>query len=177
MTAPSHEDKPQESEKPPPKRGNLVLPILITCLVILAGLYSPWILFISFALLPSLLIRTIDKSHKRALSFSVTGLNVTGLMLALQHSYNTYGPSPRPGMLFEDWINWVLPFGLAWMGVLFFMAFPVFFATVSEIVLQRKERRLKAQQNLLLKSWGTQLRQRIAGPPEEDKDKTKSAKD
>ncbi len=166
MTMPSHEEQPESTE--PDARSKLVVPILTTCLVLLAGLYSPWILFISFAMLPTLLIRTIDKSEKRHLTFSVTGLNITGLMLALQHSYSAYGASPKPGMLFEDWINWVFPFGLAWIGVLFFMAFPVAFASVMEVTLQRKEQRLKDKQKMLLEVWGTQLRQKATSTNEKD---------
>ncbi len=160
----------------PPMQGSrakLVLPILTACLVILAGIYSPWILFASFALLPTLLVRMLDKGEKRVLSFSVTGLNITGLMLALQHSYSTYGASPKSGELFQDWFNWTLPFGLAWIGILFFMAFPIVFASVMEIVLQHKERRLKDQQQTLLKAWGTQLQQKATSATDKD-DKKRS---
>ncbi len=178
MTTPSHEQEPHDSQVPPVAPSKFVVPILAACLVILAGLYSPWILFISFALLPSLLVRAIDKSEKRVLSFSITGLNITGLLLALQHSYNTYGSSPAPGLLFEDWVNWALPFGLAWVGILFFMAFPIVFASVMEIVLQHKEQRLKDQQKTLLKAWGTQITQKLSGSSKQDdeKDKEKSEK-
>ena len=177
MTTPSHEKEQQPTKDPRNLRTNLVAPILITCLVILAGLYSPWILFISFALLPCLLIRAIDKSEKRVLSFSVTGLNITGLMLALQHSYSAYGSSPASGMLFQDWVNWVLPFCLSWLGILLYMAFPVVFATVMEIILQRKEQRLKDQQKTLLKVWGTQLRQRTtASQRDNENDEEKGVK-
>ncbi len=166
MTMPSHEENPQPT--PHAARTKLVVPILVTCLVILAGIYSPWILFVSFALLPTLLIRMIDKSKKRLLTFSVTGLNITGLMLALQHSYNAYGSSPQPGMLFQDWVNWVFPFGLAWVGALFFMAFPIAFASVMEIILQRREQRLKDKQKMLLEVWGTQLRQKTTNDNTQD---------
>ena len=169
-SSPSNEDKPHLT------RAKLIVPILIACLVILAGLYSPWVLFASFALLPSLLIRMIDKSEKRVLSFSITGLNVTGLMLALQHSCSTYGSAPQSGILFQDWVNWALPFGLAWIGILFFMAFPVVFAAVMEVILQNKERRLKEKQKNLLKVWGTQLGQKTTtlSEKEESSDKKKS---
>ena len=123
MSVPSHEKEPQRTEALQETRTKLVVPILTACLVILAGLYSPWVLFISFAMLPTLLVRMVDKSKKRVLSFSVTGLNITGLTLALQHSYKVYGSSPQPGMLFQDWVNWALPFGLAWAGVFFSLLF------------------------------------------------------
>ncbi len=168
MSTPSHEKEPQHSEAPRATRTKLVVPILTACFVILAGLYSPWILFISFALLPSLLVRMVDKSEKRVLSFSVTGLNITGLTLALQHSYKVYGSSPQPGMLFQDWVNWAFPFGLAWAGILFFMAFPVVFTAVTEVTLQHKERRLKDQQKILLKAWGAQLRQKATSATKQD---------
>ena len=171
MSAPSPDDKPQSSAGTFPTHRNLVIPILAACLVVLAGLYSPWILYISFAMLPCILIRMIDKSEKRVLSFSVTGLNLTGLMLALQHSFGIYGLSPAPGVLFKDWVNWLFPFGLAWLGILFFMAFPVVFAALIEIRLSHKERRLKEQQKALLQTWGTQLTQNTATPSGGDDEK------
>ncbi len=178
MPTASNEKKPQASQALQESRSKPVVSILLTCLVILAGIYSPWILLVSFALLPSLLVRMVDKSENHFLSFSVTGLNIMGLLLALQHSYNTYGSSPRPGMLFQDWVNWVLPFGSAWLGVLFFMAFPIVFAAVMEITLQHKERRLKDQQKILLKVWGTQLGQKTTAPPKQDeRDDDKSEKE
>ena len=168
MSVPSHEKEPQRTEALQETRTKLVVPILTACLVILAGLYSPWVLFISFAMLPTLLVRMVDKSKKRVLSFSVTGLNITGLTLALQHSYKVYGSSPQPGMLFQDWVNWALPFGLAWAGVFFFMAFPVFFTAVMKITLQHKEQRLKDQQKTLLEAWGAQLRQNTRSANKQD---------
>lgn len=138
-------------------RAQIIIKIILICLVILAGLYSSWVLLISFALLPSVLIRQIDKKEKSTLIFAVTGLNATGLLMALQHSYKTYGIFPDSGQLFADWFNWLAPFGMAWTAILIFMIFPVALKTIIGMVLQNKEKKLREQQKTLLKDWGRQI--------------------
>ncbi len=140
------------------KRTRIITSILFACLLIIAGLYSSWFLLISFAMLPSVMIRQIEKKERGALITSVTGLNVVGLTIALQHSYRKYGISPEPGMLFSDWINWVLPFGMAWLGILIFVSLPIVMAIILETMLQNKEQHLRKQQKLLLKTWGSQIK-------------------
>lgn len=132
--------------------------ILLACLLIIVGLYVSLVLLASFAMLPTVLIRNFDKKEKKDLITAVTGLNFVGTILALQHSYKKYGLTPEPGVLFADWFNWLVPFGMAWLGILIFMLLPTIMAIVLEIMLQNKERRLREQQKSLLKAWGRQIR-------------------
>ena len=160
----------QGSDSPRPR--SYVASILFACLLIVAGIYLPLVLLLSFAMLPSVLIRSFGKKENKDLIFAVTGLNFVGTILTLQYSYKKYGLNPEPGTLFADWVNWLLPFGMAWLGILIFMILPTIMAVILEITLQNKEQNLRKQQNSLLKAWGRQIRNK----PDKKKEQTAKIK-
>jgi hypothetical protein len=138
--------------------GSAFSRILVVTLVVFGGLiFLPTVIFLFFALLPTLAAYVVDRSPEKYEWVCVGGMNFAGaspFLLALWAGRHTVEAAAAQ---LTDVFNLMAMYGAAGLGWLMFVALPPVVGVFMQISAQRRIAQLKATQTRLSQIWGPEV--------------------
>ncbi len=145
------------ARKAPPLGGTFSR-ILALSLVVFGGLmFLPTVIFLLFALLPTVAAYVVDRSPEKYECICVGGLNFAGaspFLLTLWAGRHTVDAAAA---LLTDVFNLVAIYGAAGLGWMLFIALPPVVGVFMQMSAQRRIATLKTTQTRLAQVWGPEV--------------------
>ena len=145
--------------RPPPKKGSGGVRLFFFGLAFIgmAVFAAPTCALMLFGLVPSIVAYVVDRNTRPMLAFTITPLNLAGLMPYLLQLWTGGDQMPTVVHLLSNVYVWLVIYLAAGAGWLLFMGMPSVVALVLERSLDRRKARLKTLQRSLRDDWGPEV--------------------
>ncbi|MGD9639378.1 MAG: hypothetical protein AB7U85_10060 [Alphaproteobacteria bacterium] len=155
--------KPIKTQKkqPPKKAGfgiflsRLILIILIMPVLIVI---HPTIIFLSFAMLPTLIAFVLEKNKYQYKWLCIGGFNISGSFYYLLKMWFGSHTITEALNILLDVTSLIVIYGSACFGLLVYTIFPIIVGTLSQLAAYRRANNLKIVQQKLIENWGEEVK-------------------
>lgn len=149
----------QPAKKPanPPKSGAFTRILVISLALAFGLMFLPTVIFLVFAMLPTLAAYIVEKKPAKYEWICVGGLNFAGAAPFLLNLWMGRHTVETAGAMLTDVFTLMAIFGAAGVGWLMFMALPPVIGVFMQMKAQRRIAALKATQARLIATWGPEV--------------------
>ena len=107
-----------------------------------------------FGMMPTLVARIIDRSHKHAATFCVAGMNFCGVFPYLMKLWTENHSLQGAGDILTDVFALLAMYGAAAFGWMLFVVIPPGVITFLNVMAQRRVALLRTRQREIIEEWG-----------------------
>lgn len=135
--------------------------MVITLLMIVA---LPMMMVLFFGMLPTLVVYFIDRTEEKYHTFSVGGINLSGVFPYLLDLWKAGDPFSAAQHILTNVFSLMVMLSAASFGWIMFLSIPPVIVAFLTVIAQRRVVLLRSQQVELIKEWGKE----VAGGDEDD---------
>ena len=140
------------------KSGGTFTRILVLSLAVAFGLmFLPTVIFLAFAMLPTVAAYIVDRNPDKYEWICVGGLNFAGSVPFLLQLWTGRHTVEAAAAQLTDVFTLMAVYGAAGVGWLMFMALPPVVGVFAQMKAQRRVTTLKATQQRLIQTWGPEV--------------------
>ena len=125
--------------------------------ILIGIVFIPFVLFVFFALLPTLIVVGIDRTPDRVVTRCTVVANFAGLIHAVYYNISESNSLTNLRPLLLDWTNWALPFGFAAGGILVYFVSPYIISGFIRRRTKEKIDMLRVERRTLEETWGDSI--------------------
>ena len=141
-----------------PQKPGAFTRILVISLALAFGLmFLPTVIFLVFAMLPTIAAYIVEKKPAKYEWVCVGGLNFAGASPFLLNLWMGRHTVAAAGAMLTDVFTLMAMYGAAGVGWLMFMALPPVIGAFMQMKAQRRVAALKATQARLIATWGPEV--------------------
>ncbi len=149
---------PGKSKTKPQAKSGAFSRILLLSLALAFGLmFLPTVIFLAFAMLPTLAAYLVDRNPDKYEWICVGGLNFAGCVPFLIRLWTVRHTLDAASDMLTDVFTLMAVYGAAGVGWLLFMALPPMVGVFMQMKAQRRIANLKATQQRLIQTWGPEV--------------------
>ncbi len=150
--------KPKSKAAGKPQKSGAFTRILVISLALAFGLmFLPTVIFLLFAMLPTIAAYVVEKKPAKYEWICVGGLNFAGAVPFLVTLWMGRHTVEAAGAMLTDVFTLMAIYGAAGVGWLIFMALPPVIGIFMQMKAQRRVATLKATQARLIATWGPEV--------------------
>lgn len=164
---------PEQGAPKPRSQASTVLVWVAIAFVVVVYFAIETVLFLSLAMLPTIVAYIIDRSPQKYATFCVGGMNFSGSFLYLMDLWAGERSVSSAMALITDVWTLLTILSAAAFGWMLFVAIPPVIATVLTVMAQRRLSLLRTTQLQLVQEWGESVglpdgEPQSEGPEDED---------
>lgn len=145
--------KPGKPAKEAPKSnwGSLAIFLIVAGLLVVS---FQTVILLFFGMMPTLVARIIDRSHKHAATFCVGAMNFCGVFPYLMKLWKVNHSLAGAGDILTDVFALLAMYGAAAFGWMLFVLIPPGVVTFLNVMAQRRVATLRTRQREIIEEWG-----------------------
>lgn len=149
--------KPKSQAKTDGKTGTFTRILMLSLALAFGLMFLPTVIFVAFAMLPTLAAYIVDRNPDKYEWICVGGLNFAGCVPFLLRLWTGRHTVDAAAAMLTDVFTLMAVFGAAGLGWLLFMALPPMVGVFMQMRAQRRVANLKATQQRLIQTWGPEV--------------------